>query len=176
MTQKNAKKAAARARQAEHGGKYQAHLRIVGGGASSSPKPWTCSKCEKPIATGEGSIDVMDAETHGYPRRPTSDEERLTPEAIEERRKEGRPTQPPFDIVGLSEFEDNPIQIAFAAVHYDCAPDPDPNPYWIAVERADTLEKWCRWVHHLTGKGWMSKDDIARMLAFWFTNRGEKFR
>jgi hypothetical protein len=176
MTQKNAKKVAARARQAEHGGKYQANLRIVGGGAGSSPKPWTCSKCQKPIAAGKGSIDVMDVETRGYPQRPTSDEERLTPEAIEKRRKEGRPTQPPFDSVELLEFEDNPIQIAFAAVHYGCAPDPDSNPYSIEVERAETLDVWCRWIDHVGGKRWLSKEDTLRMLAFWFTNRGENYR
>lgn len=173
MTQKNAKKTAARARKAEHGGKYQANLRIVGGGAGSSPKPWTCSKCGKPIAAGEGSVDVMDTETGGSPRRPTSNEMRLTPEAIEERRKQGRPTEPPFDGIGLFELEHNPIQVAFAAYHYDCASEPDPNPYWIAVERAETLQQWCHWVHHLTEKSWMAKDDIARMLAFWFKNRGE---
>jgi hypothetical protein len=173
MTQKNAKKNAARARQAEHGGKYMGHLRVVGGGNGSSPKPWTCSVCKKPIAPGEGTIDIMDAESGGSPRRPTSDEERLTPEAIEERRKQGRPTEPPFDGVGLGELAHNPIQIAFGAYHYECAQKPDMEPYWIAVERAETLEAWCRWVHHLTEKSWMSKDDIARMLAFWFKNRGE---
>lgn len=87
--------------------------------------------------------------------------------------KEGRPTKPPFGGVGLFELEDNPIQIAFAAYHYDCAPEPNQNPYWIAVERARTLEQWCGWVHHLTEKSWMSKDDIARTLTFWFHNRGQ---
>ncbi|TKD12363.1 hypothetical protein [Polyangium fumosum] len=173
MTQKNAKKAAARARQATQGGKYQANLRIVGGGAGSSPKPWTCSKCKKPIAAGEGSVDVMDAETGGSPRRPTSSERRLTPEAIEERQKQGRPTQPPFDGFSIGELERNPIQIAFGAYHFECVESADMEPYWIAVERAETLEQWCHWVHHLTEKTWMAKDDIARMLAFWFTNRGE---
>jgi hypothetical protein len=70
-------------------------------------------------------------------------------------------------------LEDNPIQIAFAAVHDDYAENAGMEPYWIAVERAATLQQWCHWVHHLTEKSWMAKDDIARMLAFWFKNRGE---
>src|SRR5262249_28645383 len=98
MTQKTAKKTAARARQAKQGGKYLANLRILGGdnGPKNSPKPWTCTKCNKPIAAGDGTINVMDAENGGHPRRATSSEVRLTPVAIEERRKKGEPTEPPF--------------------------------------------------------------------------------
>jgi len=175
MTRKNATKAAARARQAKQGGKYQANLRIVdgGNGPKNSPKPWTCTKCNQPIAAGTGTIDVMDAESGGHPRRATSEETRLTPEAIEERRKNGRPTEPPFGGIRLFERAHNPIQIAFGAYHYECVQEPDAEPYYIAVERAQTLEEWCKWVHHLTRKRWMSKGDIARMLTFWFKNRGE---
>src|SRR5262249_3558859 len=104
MTQKNAKKSAARARKAEHGGKYQAPLRIVGGGAGNSPKPWSCTTCKKPIVAGEGYIVVMDAETGDYPVEPSPDGTFLTP-----------------------------VRIQFGAYHRECDPNPATEPYWFHV-------------------------------------------
>jgi hypothetical protein len=172
MTRKSAAKDAARARQSEHGGKYEAHLRTVGGGTSHT-KPWTCDVCKKPIASGDGYVLVMDAKTRNYPRRPTPEGVQLTPEAIEKRRAEGQPTEPPWGSFTLGEIADKPDEISFVAYHKECDPDAETNPYWISVERAETLEQWCGWVHHLCEKTWMSKHDIRELLGYWFENRGQ---
>jgi ribosomal protein L37AE/L43A len=172
MTKKSAAKVAARARKAEHGGKYEAHLRLVGGGTSRT-KPWTCDKCKQPIASGGGYVLVMDTKTHGYPIRRTPEEAQLKPEAIEKRRAEGRPTEPPWEGVFLGEIDFKPNEISFAAYHKKCDPDGETNPYWISVERAETLEEWCAWVCHLCEKNWMGTSDLRTMIGFWFKNRGK---
>lgn len=56
--------------------------------------------------------------------------------------------------------------------HHDCDPDPEGQGYWIAVERARTLEEWTGWVRHVGQKTWMGRRDILAMLDLWFTNRG----
>jgi hypothetical protein len=115
VTQKNA----ARARQREHGGKYAAHRRIVGGTHSGGEKPWTCSRCAKPIEPKSGYILVKDAETGGYPRRPTSTELKLKPEAI----ARGANADPAVGLgVDMNDVEALHYQIAFDAVHRDCDP------------------------------------------------------
>src|ERR1700722_1917487 len=45
MTKKTAKKVAARARQEEQGGRYQAHLRSVGGGGGRHERVIQCRMC-----------------------------------------------------------------------------------------------------------------------------------
>jgi hypothetical protein len=72
----------------------------------------------------------------------------------------------------MTEVEPIRPQIAFDAVHSACDPNPESDEYWFGVERAETLEAWCRWVHHLTEKNWMGTIDVRAMLAFWFKNRG----
>ncbi len=34
----------------------------------NAPKPWTCTQCKKPIASGDGYIVVMDPVSKGYPQ------------------------------------------------------------------------------------------------------------
>jgi hypothetical protein len=68
--------------------------------------------------------------------------------------------------------DDDLPKIAFAAYHKTCDPDPETDAYWIAVERAATLTAWVWWTHHFTEKAWVSRDDLGRMMSFWFANRG----
>jgi len=167
MTRKNAHKRAARARQSAHGGKYAAHHRLVA--SKTTPKPWSCSKCKQPIKVGEGYILVMDAESNDYPRRATPEERPMSADAP-------AADSPDIATIGSAEIFSplripNP-QIEFAAYHFTGDPDPDKDPYGFAVERAQTLESWCGWVHHLCEKRWMGRRDLRRMIAFWFDNRG----
>lgn len=175
MTEKRATKIAARALKAERGGKYQRHLRTVGGGGEITPhpKPWTCDKCKQPIASAKGYILVMDAESHSYPQKATSTEVELTEEALEARRAKGQRTEPPFGTFSLGEVKLSRSQIEFAAFHHDCDPYPGTDPYRFSVESAKTLEAWTILVHHLCEKTWMSTYDIRNMLGFWFENRGQ---
>jgi hypothetical protein len=115
---------------------------------------------------------LMDAKTRGTPRRATPDDAQLTSDAIERRRKEGRPIEPPYGGIGLGELDWPDPQIAFDALHEACDPDTETNPYWIEVSRAGTLEKWCAWVEHVSEKNWVGKSDLVRMIRFWFRNRG----
>lgn len=172
MTQKNAQKNAARSRQREHGGKYAAHHRIVGGGTQlGGEKSWICSVCAKPIETKAGYILIKDAETGGYPRRATSRELKLKPEAIARREANGDPLAGLG--VDLNDLERIRYEIAFDALHRECDPRPESGEYWVAVDDAATLHAWVRWVHHLTEKNWMGVLDLRRMIEFWFSNRGE---
>lgn len=141
--------------------------------AVTKVKPWTCSKCRLPIKNGAGYVRVMDAATGGYPRKATETDLKLTAEAIARRQEQGLPAEGLDHIYALSDLEEQPDQIAFDAIHQACDPNPDSDEYWFAVERAKTLEAWCHWVHHLSSKCWMGTSDIARMIKFWFKNRGE---
>ena len=61
--------------------------------------------------------------------------------------------------------------IAFRACHQSCDPD-ERQGYWFGVERAETLEQWVLWTLHLVEKTWFGRTDMARMLGFWWSNRG----
>ncbi|HEY3816390.1 MAG TPA: hypothetical protein VGL81_04425 [Polyangiaceae bacterium] len=172
MTTKNAKKDGARARQAEHGGKYEGHLRTVGGGTSRT-KPWTCEVCKQPIEGKKGYVVIMDRVTRNHPTDPTPTDMQLTDEAIAERRRNGEPTEPPFESVRMGEIKLPLDRNLFEAYHRDCDPDPDTNPYWISADEADSLEAWCAWMEHLCEKNWMGVPDLRNMIAFWFENRGD---
>ena len=133
---------------------------------------WICDACHKPIRDGTGYIEVRDAKTGDYPRGATPDGTQLTDAAIAKRIETGRPTEEPFGMNAISEIADTPPAIAFNVFHARCDDHNEVNPYWFAVERANTLEKWCSWVVHLCEKTWMGKRDVKRMIAFWFRNRG----
>ena len=160
MTRKNATKTAARERQAQHGGSYAAHRRIVEVGSPPKTRPWICSQCKRPIAKDEGYVLVMDAESFGWPQEPTPDE---LPGTEDEN-----------GLRHINVFaEIPPNKIAFDALHRACDPHPNTSPYVLEPERFETLEAWTAVVHHMCDKRWMGKYDIRKMLAFWFENRGE---
>ena len=74
---------------------------------------------------------------------------------------------------GYVEIHRKRTLVTFSVLHRKCDPHSESNSYWFRVESASTLAKWCSWVVHLSEKTWMSKDDIGRMIEFWFKNRGE---
>jgi len=154
MTEKTAIKRAARARQQQHGGKYQAQHRLAGGGNERSP--WICDVCHKAIAKGTGYVLIRDPETKAYPRRASE-------EPIFQKNERGW--------VELGSPIIRRDHVEFAALHSACD-ETKVSPYWFDVERAETHLDWLVWVHHLTEKRWMAVSDIRRMLAFWFRNRG----
>ena len=128
----------------------------------TTKKAWTCGVCKESIASGEGWVLVMDAVTKSYPRQAAPDE-------LPRPEGEGLQRFTMADLLAAVE----PPAIAFAALHHACDPDPDTDPYWISVERAESLAAWVGWTHHLCEKRWMGKHDIENMLAYWFENRGE---
>ncbi len=105
---------------------------------------WICTACGRPVNAGNGCVQIADADDHRYPRRdPPPD---------------WRP--PPGVAISICDVPLPPVLIEFAVYHDRCDPHPDLNPYWIAVERAATLEAWCRWVMQLCGKRWTHKRDV----------------
>jgi hypothetical protein len=155
VTQKNAKKTAARARQQQLGGKYQSHLRVVGP-EERDANAWVCSVCGKPIEDVDGYISVEHAERGGMPFGRAPGEE-----VIEEK---------PLGKLKVTRSRVKP-HVKFGAFHRACRIES--HGYDIEISRANTFAKWGRWVEHLCMKGWMAPIDVRRMLAFWRGNRGE---
>lgn len=118
-------------------------------------KPWTCAHCKEPLGPHD-YILVMDSESGGHPRR-------ATPEEV--------PFSEILDAVDLLSLKPPEPQVKFLACHQVCDPKPGIESYCIHAGRAETLEAWCGWVHHLHEKTWMGKYDLGRMLNFWFVNR-----
>lgn len=109
--------------------------------------PWTCEICKKPIEKN-GIIEIINTnpehgDVGGLPREESDDE---------------------------ASFKPNIKAIVF---HKACDPHPESEGYWLGAERADTLADWCAWVHHLSEKTWVSREDLGRLLKFWFSNRGD---
>jgi hypothetical protein len=118
---------------------------------------WTCSGCKNPIQLGQGYIVVLDPEI-----APPSDQSHVTRLRREIRRASS-----------LFGDQSRNQRISFRAYHSRCDPHPATEPYWIAVEEAESLEAWCAWVGHLCDKTWMGVADVRQMIGFWFTNRGQ---
>lgn len=130
------------------------------------PKPWHCKECDQSIASGKGYIVIADAETNGYPsRREQEPSLPITGDVIADMRVQMR------DGVTLAQPVPPP-PIRIDAYHVRCDPAPHKSQYWIRIEDADTLEKWCSLVHHLCEKTWMEPETIQLAIRFWFANRG----
>jgi hypothetical protein len=110
---------------------------------------------------------MKDGQWGGYPGVPTPEPApTVTPDP-----------QPAFFL--LTDLMDDPgltesPRVGIRAFHEACDPHPDSSVYLIGVERADTLEKWVDWAIHLSTKPWMGRRDLARMLTYWWSNRGTK--
>jgi hypothetical protein len=118
--------------------------------------PWTCEFCHKPIAPGDGAVQLRardeNGTVHGYPTNPTPDS---------------------------GDMDDSPSQtiswlrgrVAMNVTHFDCDPNKDRPSYQIAIERVMTLEQWCARALQLHEMTWMGKRDLFLFMALWFTNR-----
>ncbi|HEY9229584.1 MAG TPA: hypothetical protein VIP11_23240 [Gemmatimonadaceae bacterium] len=146
------------------------------------PTRWVCQVCKKPIAA-DGVIEIINLNIDlgpvgAYPREPTEDasasHERFM---IELAKEKGIPREELLVITAedlLSE-EDPELNIGFAARHIDCVKDRELQGYWIDTASANTLEKWTAWVLHVQEKNWMGREDLMRMLGFWWTHKGERW-
>jgi hypothetical protein len=118
--------------------------------------PWTCEFCHKPIAPGDGAVELRardeNGTIHGYPTDPTPDAGDLDSSPLE-------------TIAWLRG------RVAMNVTHFDCDPNRGRSSYQIAIERAMTLEQWCAWSLQLHEKKWMGKRDLFLFMARWFTNR-----
>lgn len=63
------------------------------------------------------------------------------------------------------------INIEFGAFHSECNRYSSLSAYTFGTP-AD-MEHWASWVYHLQEKTWMGRWDLMRMLAFWWTHKGE---
>jgi hypothetical protein len=64
------------------------------------------------------------------------------------------------------------VSIGFSVAHRKCERNESEGPYFIDAERAPTLEAWVTWVLHMQEKAWMGRDDLMRMLGFWWSHKG----
>lgn len=128
--------------------------------------PWHCEVCDRAIRPGTGFVEIVDRPVRGlargYPRDPTPEPPPVA---------DGPISNVELAALALAGLEP---RIAFRVAHHDCDPDPDGQGYWIAVERAATLEAWVSWALHVGQKCWMGQRDILSMLHFWFANRGQR--
>lgn len=129
---------------------------------------WICQTCKQPITSGDGFIEVINCNPDlgpvgSYPSEAT----------------------PPFDLetervgavkigVLVDEFLRRKPNIDFLVLHTRCDPHTDTEGYSIPVSQAETLDEWCGLVLHLFEKTWMSRGDLKRMLAFWWTHNGRE--
>jgi hypothetical protein len=118
--------------------------------------PWTCEFCYKPIAPGDGAIELRGRDEHGtihgYPTDPTSDD--------------GIFASSPLQIIAWLRG-----RVAMTVTHYECDPNRGASSFRIGIESALTLEQWCAWALHLHQKSWMGKRDSFLFMELWFTNR-----
>lgn len=118
--------------------------------------PWTCEFCHKPIAPGDGAVELRardeNGTIHGYPTDPTPDAGNLD-------------SSPSETIAWLRG------RVAMNVTHFDCDPNKDRSSYQIRIERAVTLEQWCAKALELHEKSWMGRRDLFLFMALWFTNR-----
>jgi hypothetical protein len=134
---------------------------------------WKCAVCHKPIAWGDGLVKVFNVDKDlgpvgAYPRKAT--EGRYTDTAGGEEQRRAR------SLLEMSEtVKPVPPNVGFEAYHTECDPSPGRSAYEITVKRAATLDQWCSWVLHLGDKKWMGREDILRMLAYYFDNRGIEY-
>ena len=136
--------------------------------ATTSPH-WVCQTCKQPITDGRGTIEIINTNPElgpvgGYPRE-------ATPEVAPVRTDSGF-----IDTVGTLEvLRDHKSNVDLLVYHTErCDPHPDTDGYHFDVNRAATLEHWCGWVFHLFDKTWMGRDDVQRLLAFWWDHNGQR--
>jgi hypothetical protein len=132
---------------------------------------WICSKCGKPLIDGNGMIDVINANpdlgTVGtYPQRAAAPEEPV------EHDESGA-----VDLASLQtrilEGMRRPNNVDFVVLHADCR-EGETFGYQIAPSQAQTLDAWVGWALHLCEKTWFGKDELERMLRFWYRGRGKE--
>ena len=118
--------------------------------------PWTCEFCYKPIAPGDGAVELRARDEHGTihgsPTNPTPDP--------------GDLSSSPLDTIAWLRG-----RVSMTVTHHECDPNKGSPSCQIAIERAMTLEQWCAWALHLHEKTWMGKRDHFLFMALWFTNR-----
>lgn len=118
--------------------------------------PWTCEFCLRPIAPGDGAIQLRsrdeDGIIQGYPTVPTPDPESTGASAA----------------VMIAWLRG---RVAMNVTHYRCDPNAGMPSCQIGTERVATLEQWCSWLLELHDKPWMGKRDLFLFTALWFTNR-----
>jgi hypothetical protein len=127
---------------------------------SGGTSPWVCSVCERTIAPGAGAVEI---------RAPTAEQER--PPGRWAPWNQGQDIVP-FGTGPLPWWmrEDQPLVVQ--VLHPECGGHRGACTYRIPVERAATLQQWCAWVLELWPNTWLSRADLHRLLALWFSNRG----
>jgi hypothetical protein len=127
---------------------------------------WVCEVCHKEIADGDGFILIYNAnptlgDVGGHPVGPSV--EPPEPDELV------LPSQAAWDYM---QAQRDSVGIGFSVSHANCQRNEPEGPYLITTDRASDLDEWCSWVLHLAGKSWMGRDDLVRMLAFWWSHKG----
>lgn len=149
--------------------------------ASKSTAHWICQVCHNAIEQA-GVVEVINANIDlapigAYPVRASENEHEVQERYLNELAVKKGVDRSELNVFRLDEVSNTPeaiVNIAFVARHVDCIRDRELQGYVIGTSRAASLENWVGWVIHLHEKNWMGGDDHLRMLAFWWTHKGEE--
>jgi hypothetical protein len=123
--------------------------------------PWRCMRCDGPLA----EFDVVLAfnanaslgPIGGHPREPTPE-----------------PPPPPARVTvaeTMQELARATPNVDFGCFHQECNPYAELHPYEMPV--VSSAEEWMHWCLHLAAKKWMGRNDLRRLLAFYWEGRRE---
>ena len=125
--------------------------------------PWQCTYCGKEIIADQGFIEINNGNpklgsVHGHPIAPTTEDAPASagPRSLH---------------AALQKVVEPERNIRFRAFHDRCNPAPTEEGYHFPIGESATAEQWMRWVIHLGTKTWMGREDLVRMVEFYFINR-----
>ena len=148
--------------------------------ADEVPGHWICQVCDE-TADQDAFIEVINTDIDlgpigSYPVRSSEPADAATERLRVKLASEcgAAPEMVALTAEDLANLEEPEQRIAFVVRHSRCTADREIQGYWFETDRAKTVEDWVAWFLHVSGKTWMGKEDLKRMLAFWWTHKGEQ--
>ena len=141
---------------------------------------WICQICQKP-AGADGVIEIINVNINlgpigSYPVMRSEESQEVSERFRAEKARE-RGISPERFAFSLEDLSDLPLPQCnndFVVRHVSCTADQANEGYWFATSRAATLDTWAGWMLHLSEKKWMGRDDLTRMLSFWWSHKGKQ--
>lgn len=134
-----------------------------GGGMSH----WVCEECLEEIIGDDGCVLVYNGDPSlgpvgGFPCHPPEPEVNLKPFS-----------KMPSSMDEWVQSRRDRWRLRYLAVHDKCNPfDSDEfSPYYISLGIVPTLDKWVRWMDHVSRKSWMTKADLNALVQYWYDHK-----
>lgn len=140
------------------------------------PQHWICDKCRQPITDPrEGVIYVEDHRSAAQAREAEASANDSDYFDEDEEDREQSDKLRVFDSEEIIARLRGP-KVEFRALHAGRCEEQggEYRPYHFFANRADTIDKWNSWLLHLCEKKWMKREDVMRMVIFWYGGHGEK--